>query len=672
MQSYLPFDIEQPGPARHLGRVWVLRVATVLLFCLLATRLWVLQIVRYVDHERQASRNRVRYEPTEPPRGGIYDQRRKLLAGNRIAQRVSLLDLARAGERLANAAGGEPNEPLGLGPQAASILAEMPHPSLEVQLAELARLLVLKPTEAARIRAELANPRRPKFTPVVVKDDLSLAEQTRVEEHLWELPSAVVERIPFRYYPEGAVTAHVMGYVGSIAPDELAARRAEQDARIRELQIEIDLLRQRFKEQPVAKLATMIERLAILKRLRQYTASIVGKTGVEATCERDLSGKPGIRTWQVNARNEPVQILSSTTGQAGESVVLNLDLELQQVAAQTLRGKRGAAVAIDPRNGAVLALYGSPAYDNNLFVPKISTKDWRGILNDPAHPLQNRAIRNAYPPGSTFKMISSLAGLKSGVIARGTSVSCAGGMRVGNMFKKCWSTHGGGIDLTRAIALSCDTFFYRAALRMGPQPILDMAREFGLGARTGIDLPNENSGRVPTLAWHQTHHGRDWYPGDSANIAIGQGDILTTPLQMCLAAATVANGGTVFRPQIVREVRSRDLRDVIRPWQPKIERRLDATPAAVQRVRGGMRAAVVSGTCRSAEIPGVGVAAKTGSAEDPPRRLPHAWFVCFAPYDQPTIAIAVIVENSGHGSSFAAPVAKALLAHYFHLKEPRS
>lgn len=654
--SVAPLELDAPEPHPHLGRVWFLRATTLLCFAGLLARLWVLEVVRYVDHERLASRNRVRYEPTESPRGGIYDRAGRLLAGNRIAHRVAILDLAREGETGADA-------------RSTAAGAGFPRPSLDEQLQRLTGLLGLSDDEVRRIRADLANPARPRFTPVTVRDDIDLPTRVKVEERQWELPNVIIEPVPFRAYPEGPRLAHVIGYVGSIGPAELARRRQRQDEEIRQLAREIAASRRELGDPASAQVEQLIERLAILRRLRDHAIAVVGKTGIEAQYERDLQGEPGIRTWQVNARSEPVAILGATAGEGGHALILNIDRDLQATAAAAFAGRRGSVVALDPRDGAVLVLYASPSYDPNLFIPKISPSDWQAILDDERHPLQDRPIRNAFPPGSTFKMVTATAGLVAGAITSGTSVSCGGGMNVGSSVKRCWATHGGGIDLIRGIALSCDTFFYRVGLRMGPEAIRATALAFGLGAPTGIDLPGEQGGRVPTEEWHRSHHHRGWYPGDTANIAIGQGDIQATCLQMASVTATVANGGQVFAPRVVREIRSRDLRTVIRPWRATLVRRLEAPPDVFARVRAGMRAAVTSGTAGPAALPNVAVAGKTGSAEDPPRRLPHAWFVCFAPYEQPTIAIAVMVENAGHGSANAAPIARAILERYFASRE---
>lgn len=659
----LPLDLEHPDPCPHRPRVVGLAVVTVLLFAALLGRLYLLQVVRYSRYERLASHNRLRHEPGLAPRGGVFDQRGELLAGSRIAHRVAILNLADPARQLAGRRGVHPGADA-LDFTSAVALAGLPQPTLDEQLAELDALLDLSDREVVEIRAQLEDSSRPKFTPVVVRDDVEGTELCRIEERLWRLPSVVIERVPFRAYPYGPAFAHIIGYVGVISPAELEDRRARQDEQIAALRSKVAAARRELSDADLSRLTALESELDILVRLRSQADSIVGKTGLEARYEEQLQGDPGIRTWLVNARNEPVKLLSTTEGRAGQSLILNLDANMQQVAAKRLAGRRGSAVVLDVRDGAVLTLYGSPSYDPNLFIPKITPDDWKQIINDPAHPLQNRAIRNAYPPGSTFKMVTSAAGLASGAITDYFGVSCPGGMQVGSRFKRCWATHGGGIDLTRALAVSCDVFYYRATLKMGPDALREMAAQFGIGEATGIDLPNEQTGRLPTEAWHEAHHHRGWYPGDTTNIAIGQGDIAATSLQMARICAAVANGGQLYRPQVVREVRDREGK-VIRPWQPDLQRRIQLDADDFGKIRRGMRAAVTSGTSGAAALPNVAVAGKTGSAEDPPRVLPHAWFVCFAPYEQPEIAVAVMVENAGHGGTNSAPVAKDLMIEYF-------
>ncbi|MCC7493340.1 MAG: penicillin-binding protein 2 [Fimbriimonadaceae bacterium] len=653
--AQMPLTIEEPEPRPHLGRVRLLLGATVLLLVVLGGRLWHLQVTRFVRYERLASANRVRHEPIDAPRGGIFDRRGTLLAGSRLATQVAILDLADPRQLRRGLSVGS-----GLGWEA---LAALPQPPVAEQLHELARLLPLETTAVAAVTAALADPQRPRFAPVVVQEEVPAAAVCRIEERLWRLPNVVLTKVPRRQYPQGSAVSHVLGYVGSISPNQLLDRRQRMDEQIRGLSQQIEFARRTFADERLPEVQALIDRLGILRRLRNQAACTVGKTGLEAQYEDLLKGEPGILTWQVNARNEPLKLVNVSAGQAGCQLVLNVDLELQRLARSRFAGRRGSLAMLDVRDGAVLALFGSPSYDNNLFIPRIKPADWQAILENPAHPLQNRAIRNAFPPGSTFKMVTAAAGLADRSLTDHTWASCGGGRRIGPSFKRCWSTHG-GVDLTAAIAVSCDTFFYGVGLALGPEKLLRGAAQFGVGEATGIDLPNEAHGRLPTLAWHRRVHEREWYPGDTANISIGQGDIACTTLQMAVITAAVANGGTLWQPRLLREVRDRQ-GQLRQGWKGTAGRRVNLRPQDWQRIRSGMRAAVTSGTAGLAALPQVAVAGKTGSAEDPPRLLPHAWFVCFAPYDAPEVAVAVMVENAGHGGENSAPIARALLEQYF-------
>lgn len=657
----VPLDVEQSAPQPHVGRVWLLRAVTLALFAVLVARLWFLQVVHGAEYERLAARNLVRLEPTAAPRGAIVDREGRLLATNRLGHRIAILDVAGGQHQhqrrrllAVNAAAPDEAERVGL-----------PNPSLDEQLALLTRLLELDTDELAELHANLNDPQRPKFTPVTVREDADNAALTRVQERLWQLPSVVIEDVPMRTYPRGRLCAHVVGYVGQISPTALEKRRAAEQRDLRALTARGDRARRTLTNAQLPQLEELNQRLRVLERLSRQTARVVGQTGLEEASDAELTGEPGMQTWQVNARNAPVRLVSTTVGEAGHELVLNLDARLQQAAANALAGRAGSVSVLDPRDGAVLALYSSPTYDPNHFVPRIDRARWRALLHADDHPLENRCLRAAYPPGSTFKgLIGTAAGLSSGAIGAQTTSTCEGGLTIGGHFKKCWATHG-TVGLTAAVAHSCDVFFYQAALRMGPQPIIAMARAFGLGDRTGIDLPGERPGALPDPARHKRRWKREWYGGDTANIVIGQGDVGATTLQMARATAAVANGGTLWRPQVVREVRQSDARTVLRPWTPAAVGTVPLSAAQLGVIREAMRAAVDQGTAHVVALPGIAVCAKTGSAEDGTQRLPHAWFVCFAPADHPRIALCAMVENAGHGAEAAGPIARAVLAEYF-------
>jgi penicillin-binding protein 2 len=361
----------------------------------------------------------------------------------------------------------------------------------------------------------------------------------------------------------------------------------------------------------------------------------------------------------------------------GATLQLSIDEKLQAAAEKALAasGHTGAAVAIDPRNGDVLVLASYPTYDPNIFsLPrKQFNVAYQKLAKNTEHPFIDRAVGSRFPPGSTFKMVTAAAALQKGAVTPNTIFNCPGGLQIGRRYFKCWQVHGNE-NLVDAIAHSCDVYFYNAALRLGdpessgPTYLAQIARQFGLGSQTGIDLPGESSGLIPDPAWRKRIDAdrpdlAHWYPGNTANMAIGQGDVLATPLQMANVTATVANGGTWWKPHVLKDVQNLNGTITQKIKYPSHSAGID--PQNIEWVRRGMRATVTSGTGRVVDFPWLQVAGKTGSAEDVHHDLPHAWFVCFAPYKDPQIAIAVIIENAGHGASNAAPVAKAILQAMF-------
>jgi penicillin-binding protein 2 len=369
----------------------------------------------------------------------------------------------------------------------------------------------------------------------------------------------------------------------------------------------------------------------------------------------------------------------------GQTLVLTIDAKLQRAAEDALDKARnsGAIAAIDPRNGEILALASRPTFDPNVFsLPKKEFQPrWLAYNTNKKHPLINRAVTSRYPPGSTFKMIVAAAGLQQGTLTPSMKHNCTGGLHLGRRFG-CWSTHGPGINLDEALAKSCNVYFYRQALRMGhpessgPTYLAKITRQFGLGQKTEIDLPIDAKGLVPDPAWRRRVNARNpdlahWYPGNTLNMSIGQGNVLATPLQMAVSTAAFGNGGIVWQPHLMKEVRDASTNRVLRKAQQE-GRSVGIDQRYLSLIAKGMRSVVTRGTGRGAfaDMTHVAVAGKTGSAEDDANGTAHAWWVCYAPYDptgrvKPKIAIAVIVENSGHGSENAAPVARKVLDAMF-------
>lgn len=482
-----------------------------------------------------------------------------------------------------------------------------------------------------------------------VAADVDLPTLTLIEENKQRLappgsaPAVLVTDDIERSYPDGTLAAHVLGYTGRVTDDDIAASDVahNKDPRARALHYD----------------------------------DINGKSGIEKKYNDELSGVAGSEQYEVDAKLRPVHSLGSIKEQPGHSLVLTIDAKLQRAAEQALSAARnsGTVVAIDPRNGEVLALASRPTFDPNIFsLPPRSPafrQAYKAIVENMQHPLINRAITSRFPPGSTFKMVTASAGLQQGTITPGIVRHCGGGYHLGHAFFGCWQTHG-EVNLLSALAKSCDVYFYEAALAMGnpessaPTYLAKIARQFGLGQRTGIDLPIDAAGLIPDPEWRRKVNADKpalarWYPGNTLNMSIGQGDVLTTPLQMALVASAVANGGTLWKPHLLKEVRDSNNK-VVKQYTPQ-GKSVGIEPKYLDLVRQGMRAVIVSGTGRAIALPQVEIAGKTGSAEDSHHALPHAWFVCFAPYEHPRIAIAAMVENSGHGSENAAPIAKKII-----------
>ncbi|MGB9797925.1 MAG: penicillin-binding protein 2, partial [bacterium] len=390
-----------------------------------------------------------------------------------------------------------------------------------------------------------------------------------------------------------------------------------------------------------------------LKKWREngyQMGDMVGKTGIERLWESKLKGEKGGQRMEVDARGQVHRLLERIEPKPGEEIRLTIDLNIQRAAEEALKGKRGAVVAMNPQTGEILALASSPSFDPNLFAsPRGKEKERLALFNDKRHPFLNRAISGVYPPGSIFKLITATAGLEEGKISPYIVINCPGGLRVGKRFFRCWRTHG-PVNFVSAIEQSCDTYFYRLGLLIGPQKLAEWARKFGLGERTGIILPGEAKGFIADEEWKKQKLGEIWYPGDTANMAVGQGFTQMTPIQACRMVSVFANGGYLVKPIIM-----------LGEKEEKVP--LGISASTLELVRKGMEEAVMgsSGTGKLARINGIRIAGKTGSAQDPPRKRTHAWFVCFAPVENPRVAVSVVVEEGGMGGSVAAPIAKKVL-----------
>lgn len=457
----------------------------------------------------------------------------------------------------------------------------------------------------------------------LIAEDLSLAEVARFEAMSLEHPEFEIDAGHLRLYRHGTQTAHVVGYL----------REASET------------------------------RLAVDEELDR--GDLVGIVGVEAAFDRDLRGVDGERRVVVDHRGRVKREHSRTAAQPGQELALEIDLAMQQAAARYLEDRVGAVVALDPRTGGVLAMVSSPSYDPNVFTRRLASEDWLGIVKAPHDPLQNRTLQNTYSPGSVFKIVVATAGLMEKEITTGESIYCGGATRIYNNQFRCWKREGHGrVRLHEAIRDSCDVYFYHLGQRLGIETIARYSRLFGLGTVTGLEIGGEKAGLVPGEAWSLATRGTPWYAGETISVAIGQGPLLVTPVQMASMMAVVANGGMRVKPRLV----------VGEPQTAPSG--LD--PAVLAIVREALRAVVNdNGTGYAARMPNLEVAGKTATVqvveqitwtdnEDLPyERRDHAWFASFAPADDPQLVVVVFVEHGGHGSRAAAPLAKLMYETYF-------
>jgi penicillin-binding protein 2 len=402
--------------------------------------------------------------------------------------------------------------------------------------------------------------------------------------------------------------------------------------------------------------------------------SLVGKAGIERIYNKYLAGKDGERHVLVDSLGRENGILDETESTIGNELQLTLDLDLQSIAEKALEGKVGAIIAMDPRNGEILAMASAPCFDPNAFSPRISASDWKVLRDDPDHPLQNRAIQNSYSPGSIFKVIMAHTGLFNGLLDDDPVVTCTGGASYYGRTFHCMSKHG-SLRLEQAIAKSCNIFFYELGRRLGIAKIAEHAHSLGLGERTGVDLPNERNGVMPSQEWKMKIQHANWYAGETISVSIGQGAVSTTPLQIIRAISAIATGGLVTTPHLLLRAENAD------PVNWPVHR-IAISEEKTRRIREGMWQSVNEwGTGHNAAVPGLDVCGKTGTVQvignENRRRVSgedfedHSWFAGFANRDNPEIAVVVFIEHGGKGGVAAAPLAKDIFAAYFSKKKNR-
>jgi penicillin-binding protein 2 len=493
-------------------------------------------------------------------------------------------------------------------------VALLPEMAQRADIPRLARFLGI-PQEELRRKVRSG---RGQLEPIRLKEGLSFQELAWYEARLSDYPELLIDVDITRHYLYGQAAAHLIGYIGELRASQL--------------------------QEPLYRGLPM--------------GTVVGQWGVERLYDPLLRGSPGKRFVEVDALGRELRVLKVQPPRKGQDIVLSLDMELQLAAEEAFGEHSGALVALEPSTGQVLALLSRPSFDPNLFSRGIRAEDWLRLSQDEAHPLFNRALQGQHPPGSVFKLVVAAAGLQEGLLEPQEEEKCLGGLWLGRRRFGCWKEQGHGkLDLYRAIVESCDVYFYQAGLKIGVDTIARYARGFGFGFQVGTGLAPEAPGLVPDTRWKLQRLGQPWYMGETLNTAIGQGYVLVSPLQMARFAAALAEGKGLRQVRFLKG----EVGEVVRP--------LPISQETLQFIRQAMRGVVQDkrGTGRAAGVGGLSVAGKTGTAQVAAKEKEvkdHAWFVAFAPFEAPRIALAVVLEHGGHGGSAAAPVARKVIKQY--------
>jgi penicillin-binding protein 2 len=649
-------------------RLIAFRLVMIAVFGVFLAQLWQIQIARGEEYRRLADQNRFRLETLEAPRGVMYDRSGTLLVQNAPAYQVFIIPAYLPEERQEEILGRLSalldvplDKPTGLADEAVTRLAQTMQRRAGIENAR-SFLQYTGPTKGLREAVEEGRLLAP-YNRLVVKKGVSREVASIIEEEHLDLPGVLVEVSSVRHYEAGELDSKILGYVGPV-PQE----------RVEEYQA------------------------------RGYAPTDqIGLTGLELYYEDELRGIKGLENVEVDAAGRKVRTVGSPTlASPGHNLVLTLDLDLQRAMEKALvagmkkaHSQSGVAIAMNPKNGEILGMVSLPTFDSNLFSSGISAEDYTELSVNRYHPLVNQAISAQYPPGSTYKIIPAAAALQEGVVTTATIIYDPGVIYVPNKYFPddpeqatpfyCWLREGHKeVSIVRAIAESCDIFFYELAggyedfEGLGLERLGEYSRLFGLGEPAGIDLPGEAAGLVPSVKWKRLNYGEVWVTGDTYNMGIGQGYILVTPLQLLNATAAIANGGTLYRPHLVSRVVDSE-NHILREIEPQVIRQLPIDPQNLAVVRDGLWGAVNWGTANELQVPGISAAGKTGTAEfcdNYPKcldregrvRTSHAWFTAFAPVEDPEIALAVFVYGGGEGSLVAVPIAGEILRHYFGLE----
>lgn len=590
------------------ARTIIVMVLVVIFVGILLGRYFSLQIIEYEVYRTESDRNRVQLQPLPPKRGLIFDRNGVLLAENRPSFVLSVVI-----ERV---------------------------PDLDSTLELLSQLVELNESDLEKFEAR-ATRRRP-YEAVPLQFRLSEDERALLAVNRYRLPGVVVDAQLIRHYPQGELFSHAVGYVGRI--NEAEQRRLDESA--------------------------------------YAGTNHIGKIGVEKYYEDLLHGDVGYQNVETNALGRVLRVLERTDPVPGADLMLSLDIEVQRAAYSALEGKRGAVVAIDPSNGEVIALVSAPGFDNNLFVNGISAGDYSALRDSRDLPLFNRAVQGQYPPGSTVKPIFGLAGLEYGLVTAETTIRDPGWYMLPGEERRFrdWTLkvrgtgHGREVDLHQAIEESCDVYFYDLAHRMGIDRLHDFTEPFGLGAPTGLDTTNERGGILPSSEWKRRARGQVWFPGETLNVGIGQGYMLATPVQLALATSVLASRGVLHRPHLLRAVNGESAAHapplLVEADQTHWQLIHQAMHDVFHGARGSARAVgqgarfTMAGKSGTAQVIGIAQDEEYDEEEVAERHRDHGLFIAFAPYEEPRIAVAVVVENGGGGSTVAAPIARQVIEKY--------
>ena len=599
-------------------RLGVAAFVVVLCFSLLAGRFVYLQLLKYDYYHTLAENNRISLLPNVPNRGLIFDRNGVLLAHNFFVYTLEITP------------------------------AQVD--DLEQTIDTLGGLVEI--TASDRKKFSKLRERSSSLESLPLRTHLSETEAARFAVNRYRFPGVEIRSRLFRHYPQGTLGAHLIGYIGRINDRDLENLKAADD------------------------------------ESNYRGSSHIGKVGLEQHYERQLHGITGVQQVEIDAAGHPIRVLSSMAPVAGDNLILSVDSKLQNLAEKAFGDRRGALVALDPATGAVLAYVSQPTYDPNLFVNGIDSDNWKALNESPDKPLVNRPLRGVYPPGSTFKPFVAMAGLAEGKRAPPFSISDPGFYTLSGKSHhyRDWKPGGhGSVDMRKAITVSCDTFFYGLAHDLGIERLAAVVSHFGFGKKTGIDMTGELSGLLPTPQWKARRWKQRWYPGETLIVGIGQGYTLVTPMQLAQATAILANNGVAMRPRLVAAIQEGGS-GIVRPTPVETVDRLELRPEHVELVKQGMLDVTRPGGTAASIGAGAPytIAAKTGTAQVvgikqgqkydenaiSERNRDHALFIAYAPAEAPKIALALIVENGGHGGSVAGPIARQVMDYYLLGKEP--